>query len=102
WRAAELRACGVDLSFAPVLDLDWQRSAVVGNRALHGDPRVVTMLAANLAHGIALAGMANCGKHFPGHGWAEADSPTAVPYDPRDRNDLLAGDTAPYGWLGVG
>jgi beta-N-acetylhexosaminidase len=100
--AAELRACGVDLSFAPVLDLDWQRSAVVGNRALHGDPRVVTMLAANLAHGMRIAGMANCGKHFPGHGWAEADSHTAVPYDPRERNDLLTGDTAPYGWLGVG
>jgi beta-N-acetylhexosaminidase len=99
--AAELRACGVDLSFAPVLDLDWQRSTVIGNRALHGDARVVAMLAAHMTHGMRIAGMANCGKHFPGHGWAEADSHIDVPYDPRDRAALLSGDTAPYGWLGV-
>ena len=66
--AAELRACGVDLSFTPVLDLDYGDSEVIGDRAFHRDPRVVTMLAKNLNHGLALAGMANCGKHFPGHG----------------------------------
>ncbi|MEG0821398.1 MAG: beta-N-acetylhexosaminidase, partial [Burkholderiaceae bacterium] len=77
--AAELRACGVDLTFAPVLDLDWGRSGVIGDRALHSDPRTVTLLASHLMHGMALAGMANCGKHFPGHGWAEADSHHALP-----------------------
>ncbi len=47
-----------------------------------------------------MAGMANCGKHFPGHGWAEADSHVAVPHDSRSRVDLLKRDAAPYRWLG--
>ena len=58
-------ACGVDLSFTPVLDLDHGPSGVIGDRALHRDPRVVTLLAKSLLHGLQLAGMANCGKHFP-------------------------------------
>ncbi len=96
----ELRAVGVDLSFTPVLDLDWGRSRVIGDRAFHADPRVVAMLARCLAHGLLLAGMANCGKHFPGHGWAQADSHVALPSDERDLATLLANDAAPYGWLG--
>ena len=99
--AAELRAHGVDLTFAPVLDLDWGTSGVIGDRALHRDPRVVTMLAAHLAHGMAMAGMANCGKHFPGHGWPAADSHVAVPVDERRRAEILGSDAAPYRWLGV-
>jgi beta-N-acetylhexosaminidase len=99
--AAELRSYGVDMAFAPVLDLAWGRSGVIGDRALHADPRVVTMLAANLMHGFTLAGMASCGKHFPGHGWAEADSHHEVPVDPRPLQTILAQDAAPYGWLGV-
>ena len=71
---AELRACGVDLSFTPVLDLDHGGSAVIGDRAFHRDPRVVTLLAKSLMHGLLRAGMANCGKHFPGHGFVQADS----------------------------
>jgi len=98
--AAELRACGVDLSFTPVLDLDYGRSAVIGSRALHADPAIVAQLARALVQGLALAGMAACGKHFPGHGWAEADSHHAVPTDERTLADLLAQDAAPYGWLG--
>ena len=66
---AELRACGVDLSFTPVLDLDHGPSGVIGDRAFHRDARVVTMLAKSLMHGLLLAGMSNCGKHFPGHGY---------------------------------
>jgi beta-N-acetylhexosaminidase len=96
----ELREVGVDLSFTPVLDLDWGRSAVIGDRAFHADPRVVAMLARCLVHGLLLAGMANCGKHFPGHGFAEADSHVALPHDERDLATLLAHDAAPYGWLG--
>ncbi|MCU0940421.1 MAG: beta-N-acetylhexosaminidase [Burkholderiaceae bacterium] len=99
--AAELRAFGVDLSFTPVLDLEWGRSGVIGNRAFARDPRNVAMLANHLCHGLQLAGMANCGKHFPGHGWAEADSHTAIPVDDRALDDILADDAAPYGWLGV-
>ncbi len=99
--AAELRMHGVDLTFAPVLDLAWGRSGVIGDRAFHADPRVVSMLAAHLTHGLALAGMASCGKHFPGHGWAEADSHHDVPVDERPLETILAEDAAPYDWLGV-
>ena len=96
---SELRACGVDLSFTPVLDLDHGRSAVIGDRAFHRDPRVVAMLAKSLMHGLLLSGMANCGKHFPGHGWAEADSHVAVPVDKRSLKAILAEDARPYEWL---
>ena len=96
---AELRAHGVDMTFAPVLDVDHGRSGVVGDRALHSDPRVVSMLAAHLTHGLLIAGMANCGKHFPGHGWAEADSHTALAVDNRDPSEIIKNDAAPYGWL---
>jgi beta-N-acetylhexosaminidase len=97
---AELRACGVDLSFTPVLDLDHGPSAVIGDRALHRDPRVVTLLAKSLMHGLLLAGMANCGKHFPGHGFVRGDSHHEIPVDRRSLTAILADDARPYGWLG--
>ena len=99
--AAELRACGVDLSFTPVLDLDFGESGVIGDRAFHRDARVVTLLAKSLNHGLALAGMANCGKHFPGHGYVRADSHVAVPVDDRSLDTILDQDAAPYGWLNL-
>lgn len=99
--AAELRASGIDMSFTPVLDLDYGRSAVIGDRAFHRDPRVVTLLAKSLNHGLALAGMGNCGKHFPGHGFAAADSHVALPVDDRDLDEILSDDAAPYDWLGM-
>ncbi len=97
--AAELRACGVDFSFAPVLDLDHGPSGVIGNRAFHRDPRVVALLAKSVAHGLLRAGMAHCGKHFPGHGHAAADSHVAVPVDKRSLKAILADDAQPYEWL---
>jgi beta-N-acetylhexosaminidase len=93
--AAELRALGVDFSFAPVLDLDWGRSGIIGNRSFHAKPEAVTMLAGSLIEGMREAGMACCGKHFPGHGWAEADSHVAIPVDERSLADLAA-DLTPY------
>jgi beta-N-acetylhexosaminidase len=96
---AELRACGVDLSFTPVLDLDHGGSSVIGDRAFHRDARVVGLLAKSLMHGLLLAGMANCGKHFPGHGHVKADSHVDIPVDRRSPKVLLADDAAPYGWL---
>ena len=93
--AAELRACGIDLSFTPVLDLDWGRSRVIGDRSFHGDPRAVVQLAGALIEGLGHAGMRSCGKHFPGHGWAEADSHVAIPVDERTL-DELAPDIEPY------
>jgi len=97
---AELRACGVDLSFAPVLDLDWGDSSVIGDRALARDPRVVSLLAKSLMHGMLHSGMAHCGKHFPGHGFVVADSHVDIPVDRRSRKAILADDAAPYRWLG--
>ena len=95
----ELRACGVDLSFAPVLDLDWSRSSVIGTRALHSDARVVALLAQAVIAGMSAAGLAHCAKHFPGHGWASADSHVDAPRDTRGLRAILAADAAPYGWL---
>jgi len=93
--AAELRLHGVDLSFTPVLDLDWGRSSVVGTRAFHRDPEIVAELAGELIAGLRQAGMIACGKHFPGHGWVEADSHVAIPVDERTM-DELAPDMLPY------
>ena len=97
--AAELRSCGVDFSFTPVLDLDYGESSVIGDRAFGRDPRVVTLLAKSLMHGLLQAGMMNCGKHFPGHGFVPADSHTDVPIDKRTLKAILSDDAAPYEWL---
>ena len=97
--AAELRACGVDLSFTPVLDLDHGPSGVIGDRAFHRDSRVVALLAKSVMHGLLLAGMHSCGKHFPGHGFVAADSHVAVPVDKRSLKAILADDARPYEWL---
>ena len=69
---AELRACGVDLSFTPVLDLDFGNSAIIGNRAFHSQPQAVSELAVALMEGLRQGGMAAVGKHFPGHGFVAA------------------------------
>jgi beta-N-acetylhexosaminidase len=97
--ASELRACGVDLTFAPVLDLDHGGSTVIGERAFHRDPRVTTVLAQSVIHGLLRAGMAHCGKHFPGHGYVKADSHVSVPVDKRSLKAILADDARPYEWL---
>lgn len=93
--AAELRARGVDLSFTPVLDLDYGRSGVIGHRAFHRDPAIVVELAGALIEGLHQAGMAACGKHFPGHGFVAADSHVALPVDERSLADLEE-DMQPY------
>jgi beta-N-acetylhexosaminidase len=93
---AELAAHGVDFSFAPVLDLDYGSSSVIGDRALHFDPNAVGTLAAAIVRGFADAGMAAVAKHFPGHGFAEADSHVAVPRDERAVSEIFRKDLAPY------
>jgi beta-N-acetylhexosaminidase len=98
--ASELRACGVDWSITPVLDLDHGESGVIGDRAFARDPRIVTLLARSLMQGMLQAGMAHCGKHFPGHGAVKADSHVALPVDRRSLRAILADDVLPYGWLG--
>ncbi|MDB5750096.1 MAG: putative b-N-acetylhexosaminidase, Glycoside Hydrolase Family 3 [Ramlibacter sp.] len=96
---AELRACGVDFSFTPVLDLDYGDSEVIGDRAFQRDPRIVSVLARSLMLGLLQAGMANCGKHFPGHGFVKADSHLEIPVDKRSLKAILADDAMPYQWL---
>ena len=97
--AAELRACGIDFSFAPVLDLDHGASSVIGDRSFHRDPRVVALLAKSVMHGMLQMGMRNCGKHFPGHGFVNADSHVEIPVDRRSLKAILADDARPYDWL---
>jgi len=94
--AAELLAHGVDLSFTPVLDLDYGGSRVIGDRAFHRDPRTVARLAGALAAGMAEAGMGCVGKHFPGHGHVEADSHHEIPVDDRPFDAIWKDDLAPY------
>jgi beta-N-acetylhexosaminidase len=97
--AAELRACGVDMSFTPVLDLDYGESSVIGDRSFSRDPRIAALLAKGLMQGLLQAGMKNCGKHFPGHGYVRADSHTEIPVDKRSLKAILQDDAAPYDWL---
>lgn len=99
--ASELRACGVDFSFAPVLDLDYGRSTIIGKRSYGRDPRLVCDLARAQIAGMQAAGMASCGKHFPGHGWVKADSHVDLPVDERSFDDLEAADLLPYRWLSL-
>ena len=94
--AAELRAHGVDLSFAPVLDLDYGVSSVIGDRAFHHDPQTVIELSHAVMLGMKDAGMAACGKHFPGHGRIAADSHVAIPVDERDYADIALADLLPF------
>ncbi len=97
--ASELRAQGVDFSFAPVLDVDFGSSAVIGDRALHRNPNAVAALAKALVEGLHAGGMASVGKHFPGHGFAAADSHVALPVDDRPLSDLMAADLVPFAAL---
>lgn len=94
--ATEVLAVGLDLSFAPVLDLDYQRSAVVGTRSFEGDPERAAVLAGAFIRGMNAAGVAATGKHFPGHGWAEADSHVAIPHDERSLETIRANDLVPF------
>jgi beta-N-acetylhexosaminidase len=93
--AAELRAVAIDLSFAPVVDLDYGVSEVIGDRAFHREPQAVAELAIAFAHGMRDAGMAATAKHFPGHGAVAADSHVACPVDRRTHADMLD-DLYPY------
>jgi len=94
--AAELRACGVDMSFTPVLDIDHGQSCVIGDRAFHRQPQAIAELAHSLMLGLKQGGMAAVGKHFPGHGYIAADSHTEVPVDLRSYTDINMDDLIPF------
>jgi beta-N-acetylhexosaminidase len=92
----ELSSHGVDLSFTPVLDLDYGVSRVIGDRAFHSDPESVAVLAGALIDGLASQGLAAVGKHFPGHGFVAADSHLEIPVDWRSFDDLWNRDLRPF------
>ncbi|MFP4682770.1 MAG: beta-N-acetylhexosaminidase [Ectothiorhodospira sp.] len=94
--AAELRAVGVDFSFAPVLDLAHGVSGVIGDRAFHRRPEVVVDLGQQWVNGMRAAGMEAVGKHFPGHGGVRADSHLELPVDERPLETILHGDLQPF------
>ena len=94
--AGELLHCGVDLSFAPVLDLGHKISNVIGDRAFHTRPEVIVRLANALIRGMRRAGMEAVGKHFPGHGSVEGDSHHVMPFDRRTLSTIKSHDLAPF------
>jgi len=94
--AVELRAHGVDFSFAPVLDVDFGASSVIGDRAFSGEPAVIAALAEAFVSGLKDGGAASVGKHFPGHGFVRADSHVDVPLDERPLRAIEAADLQPY------
>ncbi len=97
--AVELRACGIDFSFAPVLDLAHGLSGVIGDRAFHNKPATVGTLAYAFMHGMNRAGMQAVGKHFPGHGGVVEDSHVAMPVDHRELDELLHSDIIPFKYM---
>lgn len=94
--AAELSACGLDLSFAPVLDVDHGQSSVIGDRAFHRKPQAVAELAHSLMLGLKAGGMAAVGKHFPGHGYIRADTHFEIAVDDRAYADIEMDDLIPF------
>ncbi len=94
--AAELNACGVDFSFTPVLDVDYGQSCVIGDRAFHHDPDVISELAHQLMLGLRKGGMLAIGKHFPGHGYIQTDSHHAISIDHRLYADIELNDLRPF------
>jgi beta-N-acetylhexosaminidase len=90
-----MRAAGIDLCFAPCVDLDWGISEIIGNRAFHRKPDAVSELAEAFARGLRSAGMAAVAKHFPGHGAVVADSHLKLPVDRREYG-LILDDMRPY------
>ena len=93
--AAEVLAVGIDVSFAPVLDIDGI-SQVIGDRSFHANPQVIVALASQLMRGMRAAGMATTGKHFPGHGSIAPDSHVAEAIDNRSLPDIMAHDVQPF------
>ncbi|MFH0934680.1 MAG: beta-N-acetylhexosaminidase [Pseudomonadota bacterium] len=94
--ASELRACGVDFSFTPVLDVDYGASSVIGDRAFHNEPQAIAELAHSLLIGLKQGGMPTVGKHFPGHGFVCADSHLEIPVDERSYTDIELCDLIPF------
>jgi len=97
--AAEVRAMGIDFSFAPVLDVNFGVSEVIGDRSFNRDPQIISQLAIEYIKGMRKAGMASTGKHFPGHGAVIEDSHNEIPFDQRSREEIWQNDLLPFAEL---
>ncbi|MBA2777636.1 beta-N-acetylhexosaminidase [Billgrantia kenyensis] len=95
----EMAACGLDLTFAPVLDVDSGISSVIGDRSFSSDPQAISAMAGAFICGLHEAGMAAVGKHFPGHGSVAADSHLELPVDERPLDELRRHDLVPFAEL---
>lgn len=95
----ELKAVGIDCSFAPVLDIDMGISEVIGNRSFHSDPKIISILTSSLVRGMHKMELIAVGKHFPGHGHVKADSHIDIPVDSRDIEDIMKSDLLPFQYL---
>lgn len=94
--SSELIATGIDINFAPVLDIDESTSSIIGNRAFSNNPDEVISMASDYIDGMHEAGMSSTGKHFPGHGGVVEDSHKELPEDIRQLDDLMSFDMSPY------
>lgn len=94
--SAEIRAMDIDFSFAPVLDINFGKSEVIGDRSFNRDPAIISTLASEYIKGMREAGMASTGKHFPGHGGVEADSHLEIPIDTREKEIIWEEDIVPF------
>jgi beta-N-acetylhexosaminidase len=94
--ASEVLACGLDISFAPVLDVDRDTSCIIGDRSFSNNPDTVIIAAKAFIEGMAEAGMASTGKHFPGHGGVFADSHLEAPVDSRGWEQMESHDLKPF------
>lgn len=97
--ATEVLAIGLDISFAPVLDINYGRSQIIGARSFANSPEKVAELAGAFINGMNKAGMQATGKHFPGHGWVKADSHIAIPEDERSLAEINKTDLIPFAKL---
>ena len=94
--ASELLDVGVHLTYAPVLDANYERNQVIGDRAFSGDVDVITQLAEQFMLGLKEMNFAVIGKHFPGHGWVSLDSHVACPIDERGMHEIAQQDMQPF------
>ena len=93
---SELKAIGIDLTFAPVLDINRKNSSVIGDRAFHEDHEAISELGRKLVEGLRLSGVGSVGKHFPGHGGVSEDTHEDEAIDTRDISEMLSQDIRPF------
>ncbi|MDA1332245.1 MAG: beta-N-acetylhexosaminidase [Proteobacteria bacterium] len=93
---SELKHIGIDLNFAPVLDINRKNNSVIGDRAFHEDTKAISALGLELVQGLRLSGVGSVGKHFPGHGGVSEDTHQDEAIDTRDLSEMFNEDIQPF------